>query len=178
MKKRTLLLSAFIVSISTVNADNLPSLAKPLDIPLILSGNFGELRNNHFHSGLDFKTQGRIGFPVHSAADGYVSRVVVSPWGFGRAVYITHPELGITTVYGHLDSFSPAIDRRVRDIQYEREQFSVDLSFKPGEIPVTKGERIATSGNAGSSGGPHLHMDVRDTESEDPLDPCPISSSI
>lgn len=173
MKKRALLLSAFIVSISTVNADNLPSLAKPLDIPLILSGNFGELRNNHFHSGLDFKTQGRIGFPVHSAADGYVSRVVVSPWGFGRAVYITHPELGITTVYGHLDSFSPAIDRRVRDIQYEHEQFSVDLSFKPGEIPVTKGERIATSGNAGSSGGPHLHMDVRDTESEDPLDPMP-----
>ena len=78
-------------------ADELPRLASPLPIPLVLSGNFGELRNNHFHSGLDFKTNGRIGYDVTSVADGYVSRVVVSPWGFGRAVYVSHPELGITT---------------------------------------------------------------------------------
>lgn len=167
------LIAAVIAGAPAITAVELPDLAKPLDIPLFLSGNFGELRNNHFHSGLDFKTQGRTGFAIYCAADGYVSRVVVSPWGFGRAVYVTHPELGLTTVYGHLDAFSLKIDKRVRNIQYEREQFNVDLSFDPGEIPVAKGERIATSGNAGSSGGPHLHMDIRDTKSEDPLDPMP-----
>lgn len=173
MKKRDIVLTALVATTLSINAAELPDLAKPLNIPLLLSGNFGELRNNHFHSGLDFKTQGRTGFPIYCAADGYVSRIVVSPWGFGRAVYVVHPDLGITTVYGHLDAFAPKIDKRVRDIQYERETFSADLSFTPGEIPVTKGERIATSGNAGSSGGPHLHMDIRDTDSEDPLDPMP-----
>ena len=173
MKKSNILYAALLASSPALNAGELPDLAKPLNIPLLLSGNFGELRNNHFHSGLDFKTQGRTGFAIYCAADGYVSRIVVSPWGFGRAVYVTHPGLGITTVYGHLDAFAPKIDKPVRDIQYEREAFSVDLTFEPGEIPVTKGERIATSGNAGSSGGPHLHMDVRDTATEDPLDPMP-----
>lgn len=147
------------------------NLRVPMDIPLRLSGNFGELRRNHFHSGLDFKTQGRTGIPVYSAADGYVSRVLVSPWGFGRAVYITHPELGLTTVYGHLDSFAPFIDNPVRGHQYSNETFRVDLTFKADEIPVKRGQKIGLSGNAGSSGGPHLHMDVRDTDSGDALDP-------
>ena len=138
-------------------------LASPLDIPFYLAGNFAELRRNHFHSGIDFKTQGRTGFSVRSAAEGYVSRISVSPWGFGRAVYVTHPALGLTTVYGHLQAFSPAIDKRVRDEQYSRETFSIDLNFAPDEIPVNRGEIIGISGNAGSSGGPHLHMDVRDT---------------
>ncbi|MDE6491154.1 MAG: M23 family peptidase [Muribaculaceae bacterium] len=148
-------------------------LHSPLSIPLTLSGNFGELRNNHFHSGLDFKTNGRTGYKIYCAADGYVSRIVVSPWGFGRAVYVTHPDLGLTTVYGHLESFSTKIDTLVRRAQYDREAFSVDLTFTPGEIPVTKGEVIALSGNSGSSGGPHLHMDVRDTATGDALDPMP-----
>lgn len=154
-------------------AETLPDLARPLDIPLYLSGNFGELRPNHFHSGLDFKTQGRTGLPIHCADDGYVSRVVVSPWGFGRAVYVTHPATGLTTVYGHLDSFARKIDEPVRKEQYSRESFRVDLNFQPGEIPVKKGEVIARSGNSGSSGGPHLHMDVRDTKTEHALDPMP-----
>lgn len=163
-----------ILSGSTAYAQSaLPDLAKPMDIPLILSGNFGELRSNHFHSGLDFKTQGRTGIPIHAADDGYVSRISVSPWGFGRAVYITHPQLGLTTVYGHLDSFSNEIDRIVREKQYECEEFRVDLEFQPGEIPVKRGQRIALSGNSGSSGGPHLHMDVRDAVSEEALDPMP-----
>ncbi|WP_295731555.1 M23 family metallopeptidase [uncultured Muribaculum sp.] len=153
--------------------DRLPHLARPLDIPLLLSGNFGELRRNHFHSGLDFKTQGRTGLPVRSADDGWVSRIVVSPWGFGRAVYVMHPSTGLTTVYGHLEAFSPTIDKRVRDEQYARESFSVDMEFMPGEIPVKRGETIGRSGNAGSSGGPHLHMDVRDTRTGDALDPMP-----
>lgn len=148
-----------------------PFLRSPLDIPLTLSGNFGELRRNHFHSGVDFKTQGRTGLPVHAADDGYVARASVSPWGFGRAVYVVHPSTGLTTVYGHLEAFNDEIDRRVRDEQYRRETFTIDLEFAPGELPVKRGDVIARSGNAGSSGGPHLHMDVRDTATEDPLDP-------
>ena len=163
-----------ILSDSTAyGQSNLPDLAKPMDIPLLLSGNFGELRSNHFHSGLDFKTQGRTGVPILAAEDGYVSRISVSPWGFGRAIYITHPHLGLTTVYGHLDSFCEEIDRVVRNKQYKMEQFQVDLTFQPGELPIKRGQRIALSGNSGSSGGPHLHMDVRDASTEEALDPMP-----
>lgn len=154
-------------------AGELPHLESPLPIPLVLSGNFGELRNNHFHSGLDFKTNGRIGYKVGSVADGYVSRIVVSPWGFGRAVYVTHPELGLTTVYGHLDSFASKIDALAKAEQYGRETFDLDMSFTPEQLPVTSGETIGISGNAGSSGGPHLHMDVRDAATGDALDPMP-----
>lgn len=176
-------LSAIIIaSVQTVcaqqkspkaDSEKLPELGLPLDIPLLLSGNFGELRRNHFHSGLDFKTHGRTGLPVRSADDGYVSRIVASPWGFGRAVYVTHPATGLTTVYGHLEAFSPAIDKRVRAEQYARESFTVDMNFLPGELPVKRGETIGRSGNAGSSGGPHLHMDVRDTRTGEALDPMP-----
>lgn len=147
------------------------SLRSPLDIPLLLSGNFAELRRNHFHSGIDFKTQGKTGLPVHAVDDGYVSRISVSPWGFGRAVYITHPSTGLTSVYGHLEAFSPAIDKAVRDEQYSRETFSIDLTFDSSRFPVKKGDVVGMSGNAGSSGGPHLHLDIRDTSTEDPLDP-------
>ena len=154
-------------------SETLPQLHRPLDIPMVLSGNFGELRNNHFHSGLDFKTQGKTGFPIYCAEDGYVSRVLVSPWGFGRAIYVVHPSIGLTTVYGHLEAFSNKIDKIVRQEQYRQESFRVDMSFSPDEIPVRKGEIIARSGNSGSSGGPHLHMDVRETATENPLDPMP-----
>lgn len=171
MKRHIILIAA--LSVMTSVAAELPHLHSPLGIPLTLSGNFGELRANHFHSGLDFKTNGRIGYKIYCADDGYVSRVVVSPWGFGRAVYVTHPATGLTTVYGHLDSFADKIDAPVRSRQYERETFNIDLDFAPGEIPVAKGEVIAVSGNAGSSGGPHLHMDVRDTATGDALDPMP-----
>ncbi len=146
---RYILAAAVLTASSALCNDKLPELSKPLNIPLLLSGNFGELRNNHFHSGIDIKTQGRIGLPVFSVDDGYVSRIVVSPWGFGRAVYITHPASGLTTVYGHLDSFSPKIDKTVRKMQYEREQFSIDTEFKPDELPVKRGEEIGKSGNAG-----------------------------
>jgi len=155
----------------------LPDLHSPLGIPLTLSGNFGELRNNHFHSGLDFKTNGKTGYKVYCADDGYVCRVVVSPWGFGRAVYVAHPRTGLTTVYGHLDSFTAEIARRVRAEQYRLESFSVDMTFSPDEIPVSRGEVIAISGNSGSSGGPHLHMDVRDSATEEALDPMPYFRS-
>ena len=152
----------------------LPSLPRPL----VLSGNFGELRNNHFHSGLDFKTGGRTGIKVVSADSGYVSRVTVSPWGFGRAVYVAHPRTGLTTVYGHLEAFAPKIDKRAKDEQYRRESFNLDMEFAPGELPVSRGETIGLSGNSGSSGGPHLHMDVRHTATGDAVDPMPYFSGI
>lgn len=145
-------------------------LRQPLDLPILLSGNFGELRNNHFHSGIDFKTQGVEGKPVHAVQDGYVSRISVSPWGYGNGLYLTHPD-GTTTVYAHLQRFAPAIARYVKAQQYEQERFNVNLFPEPELLPVRKGEIVAYSGNTGSSGGPHLHFEVRDTESEEVLDP-------
>jgi len=147
-------------------------LTAPLDIPLYLSGNFGELRSNHFHSGLDFKTQGTIGHPVSAVKAGFVSRIYVGPYGFGRAVYINHPD-GTTSVYGHLERFAPKIESAVRDSQYVNESFSVNLIFSAGQFPVKQGEVIAYSGNNGDSGGPHLHFELRNTETEKAVDPLP-----
>lgn len=145
-------------------------LRKPMDHPILLSGNFGELRSNHFHSGIDFKTQGVEGKPIHSVQDGYVSRISVSPWGYGNGLYITHPD-GTTTVYGHLLKFSKKIADYVKEKQYEQESFTVNLTLSPDELPVEEGEVVALSGNTGSSGGPHLHFEVRDTQTEEPMDP-------
>lgn len=167
MYLRPIFLGIFSFLILTVSRGEMIS---PLKIPLLMSANFGELRPNHFHSGIDLKTQGRIGLPVYAMDDGYVSRVVVSPWGFGRAVYINHSS-GLTTVYGHLDRFAPFIDEIVRRQQYEQEDFSIDCEFAEGEIPVAQGNIIGYSGNSGSSGGPHLHLDIRDTDTQDPMDP-------
>lgn len=145
-------------------------LRKPMDHPILLSGNFGELRSNHFHSGIDFKTQGVEGKPIHAVQDGYVSRISVSPWGYGNGLYITHPD-GTTTVYGHLQKFSKKITAYLKEKQYEQESFNVNLTLTPDELPVAEGEVVALSGNTGSSGGPHLHFEVRDTETEEPMDP-------
>jgi hypothetical protein len=147
-------------------------IVAPLDIPLFLSGNFGELRNDHFHSGLDFKTQGGTGFPVKSVKGGFISRISVSPYGFGRAVYIDHPD-GTTSVYGHLERFNQKIESAVADSQYVKESFAVNLFFSALEFPVKQGEVVAYSGNSGSSGGPHLHFELRNTKSEKTFDPLP-----
>jgi hypothetical protein len=148
-------------------------MSSPLNMPLFLSGNFGELRSNHFHSGIDFKTQGTTGWPVIAVMEGYVSRVSVSPYGYGRALYISHPN-GLTSVYGHLERFSSKIEAAVRDSQYRRETFTVDLQFSPTDFSVQRGETVAVSGNTGSSGGPHLHFEFRKTDSEMPIDPLPF----
>lgn len=142
----------------------------PLDIPLSLSGNFGELRSNHFHSGLDFKTQGVEGKAVRAVKDGYVSRILVSPWGYGNALYVMHPD-STMSVYGHLKSFTEKITDYVKEQQYAHERFSVDLSLSPAQFPVKTGELIALSGNTGSSGGPHLHFEIRDVRTGEPVDP-------
>lgn len=143
----------------------------PLDIPILLSANCGELRGNHFHSGIDIKTQGVTGKSVYSIEDGYVSRVSVSPSGYGLAVYVDHPKTGHTSVYGHLQSFAPRIAEYVKKMQYEKESFRVDLKLNPSQFPLKKGDLIAYSGNTGSSGGPHVHFEIRDTKSEKVLDP-------
>lgn len=132
----------------------------PVDIPVIYSANYGELRPNHFHAGVDIKTEGVTGKRVFSIGDGYVSRISVSPTGYGRALYILHPD-GTTSVYGHLDSFSPAIEAYVKERQYAGKAFKIELYPAKDKFPVKKGELIALSGNSGGSAGPHLHFEIR-----------------
>jgi len=133
----------------------------PLDIELKLSGTFGELRSNHFHSGLDIKTNQRTGAKVYAAASGYVSRIKIEHFGYGKAIYITHPN-GYSTVYAHLENFSPRIEAYVKKQQYEKESYEIQLYPGDLDLRVDKGEVIAYSGNSGGSGGPHLHFEIRD----------------
>lgn len=142
----------------------------PLDIPLYLSGTFGELRGNHFHTGLDFKTQQKEGLNVYAAADGYVSRIKISTWGYGKAIYITHPN-GYTTVYGHLQKASPLIEAYIKKAQYAQKAFEVEMFPSENELVVKKGDIIALSGNSGGSGGPHLHFEFRDSKTEKIINP-------
>ncbi|MGQ1948500.1 M23 family metallopeptidase [Geofilum sp. OHC36d9] len=140
----------------------------PLDIDAVVSGSFGELRSNHFHSGVDLTTNGETGLPVYCVDEGYVSRIVVSPVGFGKALYIDHPN-GYTSVYAHLNGFNGVIEKKVIDLAYQKQSFALDVSFEPGEMTVSKGEMIAYSGNSGSSGGPHLHFEIRETAQQKPV---------
>lgn len=142
----------------------------PLDIPLSLSGNFGEVRTNHFHSGIDLRTGGREGLKTYAIADGYVSRIKVSPYGYGKALYITHPN-GYVSVYGHLKDYNGAIAEYVQKAQYEKESFEIELFPAKDELKVTKGQVIAFTGNTGSSGGPHLHFEIRDEKTEHIINP-------
>ena len=151
------------------------TLLYPLKNVPLLSGNFGELRATHLHTGLDFKTGGREGLPVICVKDGVVARVKVSATGYGNALYLEH-EGGITTVYGHLSRFVPRIAKVVRNIQYNKESFEVDENMSGYELRFRAGDTIAYSGNTGSSGGPHLHFEVRDTKSEHALNPLQFLS--
>ena len=145
--------------------------APPLKIPIILSGTFGELRSNHFHSGLDIKTQGKEGIAIYAPADGYVARIKVSQYGFGKAMYIKHPN-GYTTVYAHLKKFIPNIQQYVKGVQYKKESYYTGNLFpKPEKFPVKKGELIGYTGDTGGSGGPHLHYEIRDTKTEHIINP-------
>ncbi len=147
-----------------------PTYPLPVDYDISLSGNFAELRANHFHSGIDIRTDGVIGKKVYAVADGYVSRIFVSPYGFGHAVYITHND-GYMSVYGHLSKFNKTIGDYVLKKQYEKESFSIDINIPKGQIPVKAGDIIAYSGDSGSSGGPHLHYEIRRADNQHPINP-------
>lgn len=166
MKKNLIFL--LLLYITAVSAQN--TYRSPLDIPLVLSANFGELRPNHFHSGIDFKTQGVINKKVYAIEEGFISRISVSPSGYGLALYIDHPN-GQTSVYAHIESFIPRIADYVKAKQYEQESYKIDLFLTADELPVKKGEFIAYSGNTGSSGGPHVHFEIRNTADQVALDP-------
>jgi Membrane proteins related to metalloendopeptidases len=142
----------------------------PLNIPISLSANFGELRSNHWHMGLDIRTQQRVNLPVHAAAEGYIARVKIEPGGFGRAIYINHPN-GYSTLYAHLNDFFPALEQYVKDQQYKQQTWAIDLPIPANLFVVKKGTFIAYSGTTGGSQGPHLHFEIRDTKTENCLNP-------
>jgi hypothetical protein len=144
-----------------------PSFQAPLKIPLILSGNFGEIRSDHFHSGIDIKTRGSIGHAVFAIESGYVSRIKVQANGYGKSIYLAHPD-GHTSVYGHLDRYREDLEAYVEKIQYSRQSHQLDLYLKSGDFPIEKGEMIAYSGNSGGSMGPHLHFEIRNSANQHP----------
>ena len=144
---------------------------KPLDIPIVLSGTFGELRSNHFHAGMDIKTQRKNGLKVYATADGYVARIKVALWGYGKVIYVKHPN-GYTTVYAHLSKFGDGIEEYVKNIQYKKESYETGNIFpKEGELPVKKGQIIAYSGSTGGFVAPHLHYEIRDSKTEHIINP-------
>ena len=159
----------FLLTLNIANAQKFEPSA-PLDIPLILSGTFAELRGNHFHGGIDIKTQGRSGLKVSAVADGYVSRISVSPYGYGNALYLRHPE-GYTTVYGHLNAFYPKLEQWIEEQLSDRSKNNGNLYPNANQFPVSRGQLVAFSGNTGGSFGPHLHFEIRDTKTEEPLNP-------
>lgn len=145
----------------------------PVDYQITLAGNFGEPRPNHFHGGLDIKTDNVEGKHIYTIGDGYVSRLTVGIDGFGNAVYVTHPE-GYTSIYCHLKKFSPKLERMVHRTGKRGEQ--IDIHFTPLDFPVAQGQLIAISGNTGHSTGPHLHLEIHDTRTWDMMDPLDFLS--
>ena len=175
------LLFAFILTIcisASYSQDSLYSNTElnlrehpPLGIPLRYSGTYGELRPNHFHAGVDLKTQGREGFPVYAVEDGFLSRIKVDTGSYGKVIYLDHPEINKSTVYAHLNRFSPKIQNYIKGEQYLHQTYEIQRYLRPTQIPVKKGEIIGYSGNTGNSFGPHLHFEVRDRETEEPMNP-------
>ena len=172
IKKPLFTLITFLIGFNCFSQDTIPKnyFRSPLGIPLFLAGNFGELRANHFHAGIDMKTQGKEGFKIYAAADGVVSRIKISPWGYGKAIYIDHPN-GYTTVYAHLQRYKGEIATQIKKHQHEIESWEFDWYPPATLMKVKKGDVIALSGNTGGSGGPHLHFEIRETASEHPVNP-------
>lgn len=146
------------------------SFVSPVNFEISLAGNFGEPRPNHFHGGIDIKTQQEEGKPVHAIGDGFVCKVSVSTSGYGNAVFVRHPN-GYTSVYAHLQRFSPAIEARVKQWQYSHKSWDGEIPFRASDCPVVSGQVIALSGNTGASMGPHLHLEIHQTDTWDMYDP-------
>ena len=146
-----------------------------------LVANFGELRPNHYHMGLDCRTDGRENLPVLAAADGYIAKVNIDATGFGRAIYINHPN-GTTTLYAHLNDFYPDLEEYIKAQQYRLHQWKIKLDIPANLFPINKGDFIAHSGNTGGSQGPHVHFEIRDTKTDKVLNPLlfgfPIEDNI
>ena len=173
--KHLLFISLFAILSPFIQAQN--EATPPLDIPLKLSGTFGEFRPTHFHAGLDIKTQGKQGFKVSSIKAGSIRRIRVATTGYGKCLYIQHAD-GTTSVYAHLKKFAPKIESFIKAYQYEQETFVTQKFLKLGEITVEQGEIIGYSGNTGGSLGPHLHFEIRDTKEETPLNPLQLGFEI
>ena len=142
----------------------------PLVAKIGLAANFGELRPNHYHMGLDCKTDQKENVTVVAAADGYIAKVKIEPYGFGRCIYINHPN-GLTTVYAHLNDFNTALEKYIAAQQYQLKSWKVFIDIPASLFPVKKGQFIAYSGNTGGSQGPHTHFEIRDTKTDKVLNP-------
>jgi len=170
LRLRFLFVFGFIFSFGYAQLDVPKDFFKPpLDIPMVLSGTFGEFRSNHFHAGIDIKTQGVEGLEVKASGEGYISRIRVSEYGYGKAIYISHPN-GYQSVYAHLKRFAPKIETYIKQQQYKLEKYDVQFFPEPEDFPIAELELIGYSGNTGSSGGPHLHFEIRDGQSK-PMNP-------
>lgn len=162
--------SAFTQDIPVGSSYPLSDFRPPLDLSPALSSSFGEIRSNHLHSGLDYRTNQREGYPVYAIADGFIARLRVQVGGFGNAIYISHPN-GYTSVYAHLQRFNLRNAKTVKDYQYKTQCYDVDFPLLQTDIPVKKGEIIGWSGNTGGSAGPHLHFEIRDSKTEEIINP-------
>ena len=165
--KRLIILLTILVSTTSFAQDYI----SPFDFPLYLSGTFGELRDHHFHTGIDVKTNAQEGKNLRVIADGYISRIKVSTWGYGKVLYIVHPHTGHTSVYAHMQKFNKEIEKIIKEQQYKKESFEINYYPKKNSLLVEQGDIIGLSGNSGGSGGPHLHFEIRDTKTEHPLNP-------
>ena len=170
MKRILLILFVFINNFLISQDIVYPQYPNPVKIPVYLSATFAELRSNAFHAGVDIKTQGVEGHEVFAVADGYVSRIGVSPFGYGKVLYITHND-GFTSVYAHLSKFNKVIGDFVKTKQYEEESFAQSIMLDKNQFPIKKGDFIGFTGNSGGSGGPHLHYEIRDTKTQEPVNP-------
>ncbi|MBK7764347.1 MAG: M23 family metallopeptidase [Bacteroidetes bacterium] len=149
----------------------------PIEFAVSLAGNFGECRPNHFHSGIDIRTNQTENHPIHALADGFVSRIKIEAGGFGNAIYITQTD-GYTSLYAHLNSFFPELEAYTRSRQYDTKSWKQDIYLMPHQFPIRKGDIIALSGNTGSSQGPHLHLEIRNSKTENPLNPLLFFNSL
>jgi peptidase M23B len=160
----------FYFNFSVLGQNYPQNFGLPVDISILLAGNFGELRPNHFHAGLDIKTQGKQGLNIYSIEDGVISRIKVSTTGYGKVLYISHPN-GYTSVYAHLQKFAPEIEKYVKKQQYEKKSYEIELFPKASDFSIKKGDIIALSGNTGGSAAPHLHFELRDSKNQNALNP-------